>query len=412
MKKITLLLFLFSISFTIFSQEQGMKFEHNTTWKKVLAKAKAENKFIFIDCYTTWCGPCKMMSKNIFPLREVGEFYNKNFINIKIQLDTTKDDDKEVKSWFAAGKEISAKYDVRAYPTYLMFDPKGQIVHRAIGSSPANEFLAKGADAMNPDKQYYTLKRKYEGGNKEEIFLYKMSLAAMDVYDMKFAKTVSKEYLATQKDLFTKENLQLSSKFISSSKDPAFTLFLNNMEKADVILGKGASAKILREIILSEEVYPQIYKKGVTVPDWVGIESSLQSSYPGLANETFLYAKLMYAQRKGNWKDFGPAVVAYMKSYGENASDDQLNDFAWTVFENCDDMACVASAMEWSRQSFAKDNNHMFMDTYANLLYKTGKKKEAIEWENKAKDLAIKAGADAKDYIATLEKMEKGEKTW
>ena len=74
-----------------FAQEKGMHFEHNTTWQKILAKAKAEKKYIFVDCFTTWCGPCKQMSANIFPLKEVGDFYNKNFINVKIQLDTLRD---------------------------------------------------------------------------------------------------------------------------------------------------------------------------------------------------------------------------------------------------------------------------------------------------------------------------------
>jgi thiol-disulfide isomerase/thioredoxin len=412
MKKTTFLLLLCSFAAVVLAQEKGMYFEHNTSWEKVLAKAKAENKYIFVDCFTTWCGPCKMMTKNIFPLEAVGVFYNKNFINIKIQLDSTKADNEEVKSWFAAGKEISTKYDIRAYPTYLMFDPNGQIVHRAVGSSDATAFIAKGEDAINPDKQYYTLKRQYEAGKKEAPFLYKMSMAASDAYDMVFAKKVSTEYLATQNDLYSKENLEMVKKFTSSSKDQGFDLLLNNAEKVDAILGKGESGKIVQQIILREEVFPIIRKKEVAPSDWAVIEKTLNNKYPAQANEAFLYSKVIYAQQKGNWNDFGPAVVAYMKAYGDKASAAQMNSFAWTIFENCDDVTCVASALEWSKESFAKDNNHQFMDTYANLLYKSGKKKEAIEWETKAKDRAIIAGADAKDYIATIEKMEKGEKTW
>jgi len=412
MRKLSFLVLFCSFAVIAIAQEKGMHFEHNTSWEKVLAKAKAENKFIFVDCFTTWCGPCKMMSNNIFPLEEVGSFYNKNFINIKIQLDTTKNDNDEVKSWFAAGKEIATKYNVQAFPTYLMFDPSGQIVHRAVGSSDAKAFIAKGADAINPDKQYYGLKRQYEAGNRNEAFLYNMSMAASDAYDMAFAKKVSQEYLLTQKDLYTKENLEMIKKFTGSSKDPGFALLLNNGEKADAVLGKGESGKVVRQIILREEVYPKLGLKSTTPPNWDDIEKTLKNKYPLHANEVMLYSKVVYAQQKGNWNDFGPAVVAYMKLYGEHASSEQMNSFAWNIFENCDDMACVESALEWSKKSFAKTNNHMFMDTYANLLYKSGKKKEAIEWETKAKDHAIKAGADAKDYTATLEKMEKGEKTW
>src|SRR5689334_16594298 len=102
MKRIlTGLLALFSLS-TIAQEtvkETGMHFEHGT-WAEIKAKAKKENKNIFMDAYTTWCGPCKMMAKNIFPLPEAGEFFNANYINVKVQLDTTKNDDEYIKGWY------------------------------------------------------------------------------------------------------------------------------------------------------------------------------------------------------------------------------------------------------------------------------------------------------------------------
>ena len=57
-----------------YSQEKGIHFEHALSWTEVQAKAKAEHKYIFMDCFTTWCGPCKYMSANIFPMENVGEF--------------------------------------------------------------------------------------------------------------------------------------------------------------------------------------------------------------------------------------------------------------------------------------------------------------------------------------------------
>ena len=60
--------------------EDGIKFEQGN-WANTLAKAKAENKIVFVDAYTTWCGPCKKMDAETFPDKMVGDFYNKNFIN-------------------------------------------------------------------------------------------------------------------------------------------------------------------------------------------------------------------------------------------------------------------------------------------------------------------------------------------
>ena len=418
MKKLSIALLALSAGLFATAQETGMHFEHNTTWEKVLAKAKAENKYIFIDCYTTWCGPCKQMSKNIFPMETVGAFYNKNYINIKVQIDTLKDagkkiiDSKDVQDWYATADMLEDKYNIRAYPTYLFFDPNGQIVHRAVGSSEAPKFIAKGEDAMVPEKQYYTLKRKYEAGDHDEKFLYQVAMAANEAYDPRFAKIVADEYLAKQTDLYTKDNLNLLKDFTQTSKDQGFKVMSENPAKVDAVLGKGEAGKVIKGIIMQEEIYPALFSKNVTTPDWATLETKLKLKYPAQANEAFLYSKVLYAQQKRDWKYFGTAVSDYMKAYGSDATPEQMNSFAWTVFQNCDDIACVTNALDWSKQSFANNNDHQFMDTYANLLYKAGKKKEAIEWETKAMELAQKNKEDAGDYKETLDKMSKGEKTW
>lgn len=74
-------------------------------------------------------------------------------------------------------------------------------------------------------------------------------------------------------------------------------------------------------------------------------------------------------------------------------------------------MKCVAEALNWSKRSFQNKPNPMFMDTYANILHKLGRTAEAIQWEEKAVQLTGE-GEDKKGYIATIEKMKKGEKTW
>ena len=122
MKKILILIM--ALPFYVMAQ-QGMKFEHGISWANIQAKAKAENKYIFMDAFTTWCGPCKHMAANIFPMATVGDFFNDKFINVKVQLDTTKNDNDEVKSWYAAGHDIMTKYKVQAFPTYLFFSPEG-----------------------------------------------------------------------------------------------------------------------------------------------------------------------------------------------------------------------------------------------------------------------------------------------
>lgn len=62
---------------------QGIEFFHGT-YEEALQKARAEGKQIFVDVYTSWCGPCKMMAKNVFTRQEVGDYYNNKFVCLKL----------------------------------------------------------------------------------------------------------------------------------------------------------------------------------------------------------------------------------------------------------------------------------------------------------------------------------------
>lgn len=407
MKKIFLLVLILPVF--AFSQK-GIQFEHGLSWKQIQAKAKAEKKFIFMDAFTTWCGPCKYMAANIFPLEQVGSFFNEHFINVKAQLDTTKTDNDEVKSWYGDAHNIMTGYKVNAFPTYLFFDPNGKLVHRALGSSEADKFLAKAKDAMDPEKQYYVLLSQYKKGKNTPAFLLKVAQASMEANDMENAKIIAKKYLATQKNLFTKENIEFIDKFTRSTKDDGFAIILNNPAKFDAIRGEGAANTKLTEIIEYDEVFPILFKKDAAKPDWDAITVNLTAKYPHQAAEVVSASKTVYYQNTRDWENFQKAVQDYMKRYGSKANPGQLNNFAWTIFENCKDMTCVAEALEWSKRSFKDNNTPGFIDTYANILYKLGKKEEAITWEEKA--LSLAGEGDKKGYQDVIDKMKKGEKTW
>jgi thioredoxin-related protein len=404
-----LLLFLSVIPTILFAQ-QGIQFEHGLTWKQVQAKAKAENKYIFMDAFTTWCGPCRYMTATIFPQEKVGTFFNQNFINVKVQLDTTKADNDEVKGWYADGHNIMTSYKVNVFPTYLFFDPNGKLVHRAIGSSEADQFLAKAKDAVNPEKQYYVMLDKFKSGKKDPPFLFNLAKASQEAYDMENAKVIAKEYLATQKDMFTKDNVEFIDKFTQSTKDRGFALILNNPAKYDAIKGAGAANTKLVEVIEYDEVFPKLFKRNAPAADWDALTADLKTKYPHQVSEVVAASKVMLYQNTRDWNKFEVAVQDYMKLYGSKATPMQLNNYAWTVFENCKDMTCVKDALEWSKRSFKDNNTPGFIDTYANILYKLGQKEEAITWEEKA--IALADEASKKGYQEVADKMKKGEKTW
>jgi len=142
---------------------QGIKFEHGQL-EDVLTKAKAENKMVFVDVYTTWCGPCKQMVKNIFPLKEVGDFYNNNFINYKLDAEDIK----------VNGPELSEKYNVGSFPSYLFLDSNGKLAYTTGGSMSAEMFLKAGKKALGEDVNgdYQGIVTKFQNGDHSDEVLY------------------------------------------------------------------------------------------------------------------------------------------------------------------------------------------------------------------------------------------------
>ncbi|WP_143307153.1 thioredoxin family protein [Chitinophaga vietnamensis] len=392
------------------AQEKGIHFEHNLSWADIKAKAKAENKYIFMDCFTTWCGPCKYMSANIFPQEEVGTFMNEKFICVKVQMDRTANDNDDVKKWYDDAKMIEDKYSVRAYPTFLYFSPDGEAVDRHVGGGEAADFIAASKASLNPENQYYTQLAAYDKGKKDPAFIRELAMLASEKYDQNNAAKFSNEYLATQKDLYTEENLVFMDRFTKTSKDKGFDMYLHHADKVDKVLGPGAADKKLIAIVAQEEIFPQLMKKDGSTPDWKAIEKNVAAKYPRVAEEAILKSKVQYFMYVKDANNAVANIVAYMKKFGHKASPMELNEFAWTIFEKCNDMKCVEQALEWSKRSLKDQPVPAFMDTYANLLFKSGKKADAITWEEKAMNQAN--GDEKKTYADTIEKMKKGEKYW
>ena len=279
--------------------DKGVKFEDNLSWTAIKAKAKAENKYIFVDCYTTWCGPCKYMAKTIFPQAETGAFFNDKFVCVGVQLDTTAKDDDRVKSWYADGHAMAEEFDVRAYPTYLIFSPDGKPLHRLVGSSStAKEFLTHMQTTFDSSKQYYTQLRQYREGRRDSAFLRHMSMMCGQVYDLKTGREVADAYLSTQADPFSKGALQIMLQYTQSAKDKGFAILAANPGKVDAALGNGVAEQALFTIFYRYTIYPAIRKAGSFEPDWKAVRKAISADCPSMADEMTEKGQVIYYQQK------------------------------------------------------------------------------------------------------------------
>ena len=161
MRKLLFLLVLAIANATgIYAQSEGINFHHELTWAQATAKAKAENKLIFIDFYTQWCGPCMNMAQNVFTLPSVGAFYNSTFVNLKIDAER------------GEGVTLAKKFGVRSYPTYAFIDPATeQMVHRSGSRQTPEQFIRTGKDALVPTRRSFYLQEQYSKGNRDRAFL-------------------------------------------------------------------------------------------------------------------------------------------------------------------------------------------------------------------------------------------------
>ena len=132
MKKILLLSIGLAMVCGVLSAQNnvGIRFADGSL-KTILAKAKAADKYVFMDVYTTWCGPCKYMAANVFTDKNVGNYFNATFINAKFDAEK------------GEGIAIAQRYGVTAYPTFLLLDGDGNLVGKKIGGSPPAEFISK-----------------------------------------------------------------------------------------------------------------------------------------------------------------------------------------------------------------------------------------------------------------------------
>lgn len=388
------------------AQNEGINFEHGLSWKRIQDKAIKENKYIFIDCFTTWCGPCITMSKDVFPTPEVGKYYNANFINVKVQIDTTAKDDNDVKNWYADAHNLLKEYKIKSFPTFLFFSPNGHLVHRATGGMSKEDFLIVGRNAQSPNKQYYTLVDKFKKGDRDTAMLrYLADLAYFS--DNEFAIQVGNEVINTFDDLFSKTNLDYILKHTRSKSHRGFKLMVDNTEKVNELTGPGTSELFITNIIYTEQVKPHLPKSGN--PNWKLLEKGLMKEYPAFAKETIARSKFYYYHDIKDWDRYTENYDAFIRKYTRVKDLMLLNNTAWEVFLKTSDKRALKRALAWSKEAIA-ENDPPNIDTYANLLYKLGNKEEAIKWQQKA----IEAGGDyyRKDFTATLEKMKRGEQTW
>lgn len=385
MKKNALLivLSLFILNAT-FAQGDGIEFM-KAPWAEVVAKAKAEEKLIFVDGYTDWCMPCKKMDKQVFTKKAAGKFYNKNFINVKINMEV------------GEGQLLAKKYQVRAYPAFLFVDASEKMVHRAVGYQPVQKLVELGKAAMNPDNQISTLDDKYAAGERDPDFLYNYAMAKLKAMDGMHTK-IGEEYLGTQSDWGTDRNLDVIYRFTYDTDSKLFDYMVENKAAFDKKFGVQATTFKIQNLI-NAKIYDTKNPNAVA-----NAEKLFKKAYPEEAPKMISQFKMGFYKESGDKELFAKTAIAHAKTFPVQGWED-LDDLAYSFYEELDEKKYLKKAVKWSKKSIAMDSNVYNHTTMAALLTKLGKAKKAKIFAEKAIEISKKSGENASEAKDLLKEM-------
>jgi len=192
MKRLTTTLFALIIA--LGAMAQGVAFEpEGTTLEQASAKAKAENKLIFLDCYTQWCGPCKKMTRDVFPQEKVGAYMNPKFVSIKIDMEGT------------YGAPLAKKLQIQAYPTFVIFNADAQEISRFLGYHAADDFI-KVVEEKSADNASTALEQRWKTGDRDPQFLMEYLQTLTASYKGDEANAVAEAILEGKEETFAADS--------------------------------------------------------------------------------------------------------------------------------------------------------------------------------------------------------------
>ncbi len=359
-----LLIAFFVAAYTQAQAQEGIKFFEGT-WKEALEEASKQRKMLFVDAYAVWCGPCQRMAKEVFTQKEVGDFYNKHFINVK--LDMEKGD----------GVQFGQKYQVSSYPTLLFIDEKGEIVQVFKGSRPADQFINLGKGVINSVDKSTDYEEKYQSGEREAAFL--RSYAYQLLTQNKPALKIANEYLRTQSDLTAESNLEFIFDFCVEADSRLFDLLLQNKPH----YAKTQSEEAWKRKI--ETACNATVRKSVefAAPDLLKeAKNAMRKALPAYAAEYAMKADMQYYFEKSEHTPFTKATDKYLKKYAwRNAA--ELNKQAAFFAQYVQDPAALRVAEKWAKQAITLEEKREYLMTYVFLLQTNGKEEEAKKMQQK-----------------------------
>ena len=259
-KYIMMICFTLLMGWSVSASSQGISF-FKGTFDEALAKAKQENKLVFVDFYATWCGPCKQMAEKVFTDEEVGKYMNDKFVCMQIDV--------EKEGW---QKETARNFNVTVLPTLIFFKADASVASRLAGAREKADLLNAAkvvcGEQLSFEKLYDRAKSKKDLADMQLVLKqapdYVGGLEGMEA--QKWIVRIDKLYAEYAKmkmgpDFINKEDFQIVSKFNKKNvKDDAVMNFM--AKNLEAYMNKLGEAPGILLVEYNNKVIEQLSKAG------------------------------------------------------------------------------------------------------------------------------------------------------
>lgn len=424
MKSISILLVLACLSFlppTL--RAQGIVFEQGS-WTDALKKAKKQKKLLFLHFDKPGCGGCAEVASVAFNSPLIREKFGLNFICFRTDGST------------GIGKELAEKLEVECLPSSVYLDTDENPMARFCGSTSMDRaYLEKAEEALtkNRERPMKSLAEAYDKGDRSSELMRtyigrrrEMGLSTNELLD-EYVQHLPADSLrsgAVLRFIFEQGPV------VGSKADSVFRLNYprtdslykavgwNKAVELNNLITNNSLKKAIREknelfayrtATFRQRTYQNDYKGGAAARDWVmlryyrGVQDTLQ--YLSFASRyydaQFMPAKVDSIQNLDDLENqrrmrgimpSSPAgtkkpvmgSMAFMANPNTQRYVSALNQAAWEFYEMTRDPTYLSKALEWSKRTLEYREDGSSMDTYAHLLYRLGRKQEALDWQEKA----------------------------
>lgn len=387
--------FLLTTLITI-AQNREIKFETGS-FEEVKAKAKRENKLIFVDAYTTWCGPCKWMAKSVFTNDTVADYFNTNFIATKIDMEK------------GEGIEFRKKYQVFCFPNLLFINSDGEVIHRRGGGMPPANFIAFAKEAQGTTNTYQAFAKEFESKKTDAQFLSNY-LAYISKTCMPYEEIVTSYFETQSQDqLSTRTNWNMFYNYVKSYNNKAFIFVSNNLPTFYNLYTKDSVDLKLIEV-LYKSGQKAVFEKRNADSSYTAFKNDIAKFPSNITNNVIFHLDLDKAGLKKDWTTYGDLLLTKGDLY---LSSKAYNGIAWKAYENVDNPKVLEKTSLWLKKYIDENQNnpktslYAEYDTYASVLFKLKMKNEALAAANEAIKRAKASKQDYEDTEKLIENIKK-----